>query len=83
MIENSVITITQERRDDRSIVTELKEAVVEMKEMLAAINSRLDQVCKEKGESTTQRNPSRKRRRAPMPDKSSIRFRDQEMNLSD
>lgn len=64
-----MITLGQERSDDRATVTELKEAIKEMKEMLAAMNARLDQVCKEKGESTTQRNPSRKRRRRALPEK--------------
>lgn len=64
-----MITLGQERSDDRATVTELKEAIKEMKEMLAAMNARLDQVCKEKGESTTQRNPPRKRRRRALPEK--------------
>jgi hypothetical protein len=59
-----VITLGQESSDYLATVVELKEEMKILKEMLAAANARLDQVCKEKGESTTQRNPSRKRRRA-------------------
>lgn len=64
-----MMTLGQERRDDQAVVAELKEEVREVKEMVAAINARLEQVCREKGESTTQRNPSRKRRRARVPEK--------------
>ena len=69
-IENNVITLGQERTDDRTTVSELKEAIKEVKETLAAMNARLDQMCKEKGESTTQLHPARKQRRRPRPEKS-------------
>ena len=69
-IENNVITLGQARTDDRATVSELKEAIKEVKETLAAMNARLDQMCKEKGESTTQLHPARKQRRRPRPEKS-------------
>jgi hypothetical protein len=59
-----VITLGQEGSSYLATVVELKEEMKGLKEMLAAVNARLDQVCKENGESTIQRNPSRKRRRA-------------------
>ncbi|KAJ5215507.1 uncharacterized protein N7498_001983 [Penicillium cinerascens] len=74
-IENNVITLGQERTDDRTTVSELKEAIKEVKEMLAAMNARLDQMCKAKGESTTQRHPARKQRRRPRSEKSDRRKR--------
>lgn len=73
-IENNVITLGQERMDDQATVSELKEAFKEIKEMLAAMNARLDQMCKEKGESTTQLHLARKRRR-PLPEESKRRRR--------
>jgi ubiquinone biosynthesis protein UbiJ len=63
-IEYNVITLGQESSINQATVAELKEEIRDLKEVLAATNARLDQVCKEKGESTVQRNPSRKPRRA-------------------
>ena len=53
MIENNMFTLKTEHCDDKRTVAGLGDQTRDFKEMLAAMNVRLDYVCRVLGESTT------------------------------